>query len=259
MAAHSGATIGIDADCPGSTDGEVPYSCPTVVQQLSTYSFDPSTADIVLVNGGINNVSVRNIINPLVPANEIARLTRLYCGTQMTKLLTAVLQKFSRNSTRVVLTSYFPIFSKASDFNRIAEYLIGNLVLVPQQQELASQRVIILDRVVENAQAFWHESTAALKASITSVGSTRIRFAEVPFQDENAMFAHDPWLWEVHLKGVELVPEDPVAAARKIACDKFHPNPLDRMACYIASAGHPNVKGSAAFKDTILQVLADWK
>jgi hypothetical protein len=100
MAAHSGATIGIDADCPGSTDGEVPYSCPTVVQQLSNYGSDPNAADVVLVNGGINDVSVRNIINPLVPAKEIARLARLYCGTQMTKLLTAVLQKFSRNSTR---------------------------------------------------------------------------------------------------------------------------------------------------------------
>ncbi len=202
---------------------------------------------LIRIDGGVSNT------------NEIARLAGLYCGTQMTKLLTAVLQEFSRDSTRVVLTGYFPIFSKASDFKRIEEYLIGNLVHVPQQQELSEQRVIILDRVVENAQIFWIESTAALKQAITSVGSARIRFAEVPFQDENAMFAHDPWLWEVHLKGVELVPEDPVAAARKITCDKFHPNPLDRSACYIASAGHPNVKGSAAFKETILTVLAGWK
>jgi hypothetical protein len=259
MIAHSGATIGINEPCPGSADGEVPFSCPTIAQQVTGYSLDPRLADVVLVNGGINDVSVRNIINPSVPASEITRLTRVYCGTQMSRLLTAVLQRFSSASTRIVVTSYFPIFSKASDIKQVEKYLIGNFVMVPQVKAQATLRLNILGRVVENAQTFWRESTASLKAAIASTGSSRIRFAEAPFQDKNAMFASDSWLWEVHFKGFKLIPEDPVAAQRRKACDKFHSDPLGRMTCYIASAGHPNVKGTKAFRDTILNTLSKWK
>jgi lysophospholipase L1-like esterase len=255
MVAHSGATIGIDTPCKGATDGEVPFSCPTVLQQVRNYKTDPSAADVVLVNGGINDVSVRNIINPLVPADEIRRLTRQYCRFQMAKLLAEVLREFSQPAIRVVVTSYFPIFSKDSNFDDIADYLRGNLVVVPEVKSQAALRLSILGRVVENAQAFWTESTAALKAAIADVGSPRIQFAEVPFQDDNAMFAHNSWLWEVKLQGGKLVPQDPVAAQRKKACDKFHPDPLSRSTCYIASAGHPNLKGSKAFADAILSIL----
>jgi hypothetical protein len=255
MSAHSGATIGIDAACQGSTDGEVPFACPTILQQVRNYRADPSNAALVLLNGGINDVSVRHIINPLVTPAEIRRMTREYCHAAMVKLLGEMQLKFSNPDTTIIVTSYFPIFSRLSDFKKIVQYLAANMILVPSGAEAAEERTSILDRVVENAQAFWKESTASLQDAIREVGSRRVKFAEIPFTDDNSVFAPDPWLFGVHLKNGVPIPEDPVAAQRRVACDLFHHNPFDRTACYIASTGHPNEKGSQKYVDTILVVV----
>ena len=254
MVAHSGATIGVDATCSGATDGEVPFACPTIMQQVRAYA-NPDGADVVLLNGGINDVSVVNIINPIIRPDEVRRRARKHCHVDMSMLLREVLGRFQRSETRVVVTSYFPIFSSQSDLEGIENYLAAHFIFVPQGAEFEAQRRSIFDRVIENAQVFWTESTDALQSAIRDIGSARVQFAFVPFADANAMFAPSSWLWEVHRKGFELVPEDPLAEERRAACDAFHSSPLDRSACYIASAGHPNVPGSRSFTDTILALL----
>jgi len=255
MEAHSGARIGIDESCDGSTDGEVPFACPTTLQQIRNFAGDPSATRLVLINGGINDVTVQAIINPLTTVLDLKRRVKKYCRRAMARLLQEALAKFSDSGIPIIVTSYFPIFSPASDFKKIANYLRGNLILVPRETELPLQRELILNRVVENAQVFWRESTNQLRLAIQDAGSTRIRFAEIPFGDDNAMFAPHPWLFEVHLESFQLVPEDPLAAHRRAACDAFHRNPLDRAACYIASAGHPNLAGSRKYAETILAML----
>lgn len=255
MNAHSGATIGIDAVCQGSTDGEVPFAYPTILQQVRNYSADPNQAALVLLNGGINNVSVRHIINPLVTPAEIKRVTREYCHADMVKLLGEMQLKFSKPDTTIIVTSYFPIFSRVSDFKKIVQYLTANMILVPTGTEATEQQISILNRIVDNAQAFWKESTQSLQDAVHEVGSRRVKFAEIPFTDDNSMFAPDPWLFGVHLKNGVPIPEDSVAAQRRVACDLFHHNPFDRTACYIASTGHPNEKGSQKYADTILTVV----
>lgn len=255
MEAHSGSRIGIDESCDGSTDGEVPFACPTTLQQIRNYAGDTSLTQLVLINGGINDVTVQAIINPLTTVSDLKRRVRKYCRRAMANLLLEALAKFPESRIPIILTSYFPIFSPASDFKKIADYLRGHLVLVPHEAELRAQRELILNRVVENAQVFWRESTTQLRLAIQDTASTRIRFAEIPFGDDNAMFAPQPWLFEVHLKGFQLVPEDPLATHRRIACDAFHRNPLDRATCYIASAGHPNLAGSEKYAETILAMM----
>jgi hypothetical protein len=253
MEAHSGSRIGINEDCDGATDDEeVPFACPTTLQQVRNYSGNPASAGLVLVNGGINDVSVQAIINPFTTVDALKRSVRKYCRREMASLLLELLTKFPDPGVRIILTSYFPIFSPASDFGKIRGYLMGNLIRVPQGANLRAQRDLIMNRVVENAQVFWRESTAQLRLAIRDVGSSRIRFAEVPFGDDNAMFADNPWLFEVHLKSGQLVPEDPLAERRRRACNRFHRNPLDRATCYIASTGHPNLVGSKKFAETIL-------
>ena len=74
MNAHSGATIGANAACTGSAPGEVPFTT----------------------------------------EEEVKRRTREYCHRDMTQLLRVVLDKFSNADTRVIVTSYFPIFSALS-------------------------------------------------------------------------------------------------------------------------------------------------
>ena len=251
MAAHSGATIGAGEPCAGSADPEVPFACPSILQQVANYSKDPANTALVLVNGGINDVTVQRLLNPFAKPSDIARVTRHYCHRDMIVLLREIVAKFG---SRIILTSYFPIFSSKSDLNDVLDLLDGYMIAVPRGPQFRLQQQLLFERVVANAQAFWKESTAALQDAIRNVGSDRVRFANVPFTDENAMFAGTSWLFEVRLKGGQLVPEDPVAEQRKKACNDFHELPFDRMACYIASAGHPNLPGSKAFLDTIKAV-----
>src|SRR5580698_4953428 len=61
--AHSGATIGTVLIESGPADGEVPVSRPTILDQCNNFTDSPETVDLVLVNGGINDVDLRNILN----------------------------------------------------------------------------------------------------------------------------------------------------------------------------------------------------
>src|SRR5262245_15941504 len=62
--AHSGAVIG-DQDSGGLTaPGEVPVPSPTIIEQCADFAKDPGSVNIVLLNGGINDVGVARILNP---------------------------------------------------------------------------------------------------------------------------------------------------------------------------------------------------
>src|SRR5437868_1444545 len=130
MEAHSGARIGIDEGCEGSTDGEVPFACPTTLQQIRNYSGDPASAGLILINGGINDVTVQAIISPLTTVDALRRRVRRYCRRSMAGLLVETLRRFPNSAVPIIVTGYFPIVSPASDFTKIAQYLRGHLILV---------------------------------------------------------------------------------------------------------------------------------
>src|ERR1051326_4141714 len=83
MLAHAGAKIGIrDSYSVTMPSGEIPCFFPTILQQLQ--SVDDAlakTADWVLMNGGINDVEIQRVFNPMVPQYELELHTRNYCGT----------------------------------------------------------------------------------------------------------------------------------------------------------------------------------
>jgi len=62
--AHSGAVIGVDSGAPaGSCDGEVPTAFPTILQQCE--AAPDTSVNLVILNGGINDIDIRYILNPL--------------------------------------------------------------------------------------------------------------------------------------------------------------------------------------------------
>jgi lysophospholipase L1-like esterase len=56
--AHSGAVIGAGIATGTSAPGEVPVARPTIIEQCEQFANAPETVDLVLVNGGINDVGV---------------------------------------------------------------------------------------------------------------------------------------------------------------------------------------------------------
>jgi len=257
--AHSGAIIGVNrTNLPGAPNGEIPDSYPTILDQCAVFNDSPNTVDLVLVDGGINDVEVRTILDPLTSFRVLGDRTKLHCYYDMKQLLAAVVAKFPNPNTKIVVTSYFPILSTDSELLRIPPLLQIHGIALPTT--LYADPVI--RRIISLCLQFWHDSQMYLGQAVNEAnagpggGGGRIRFAVPQFTEKNAVFATTPWLWGVN---ADLSPQDEVSAARIPACQAFYPRPediLSREQCFRASAGHPNVTGAAAFADAIKQSLA---
>jgi len=68
----------------------------------------------------------------------------------------------------------------------------------------------------------------------------------ISFEEENAIFAPDSWIWEFD---GWLQTEDPLTARRQDVCQ-----PGDTL-CLMASTGHPNQKGNNQYFNRIPSVL----
>src|SRR5947199_1451967 len=62
--AHSGAVIGVSGAMGNPAPGEVPESRLSIIEQCDGFTNSPETVDLVLMDGGINDVGVSNILNP---------------------------------------------------------------------------------------------------------------------------------------------------------------------------------------------------
>ena len=126
--AHSGATIGISDDEVEDTqrearlNGEIPTNYPTILQQVADFSDQPETVDLILVNGGINDVNVRRVIPSLSDDNLLSLIER-HCHQHMRTLLERTTAKFKKAT--VIVTGYYPMISEDSDLLLLEAFLIG--------------------------------------------------------------------------------------------------------------------------------------
>jgi hypothetical protein len=257
--AHAGAVIGVGrANAPGASSPEIPYSYPTILTQCSGFNDNPNGVDLVLLDGGINDVDVRNILNPLTNFVALGDRTKLHCYSDMKQLLVAVATKFSNPNTKIVVTSYYPILSRDSDPLRVPHLLQLHGIALPDFLDT----VPLIQKIFSLCLQFWHDSEMWLGHAVTetnaALGGNRIRFAVPEFTEKNAVFASDPWLWGVGLPP-DFPPEDEVAANRIPACDSFYRGKIEDLLaceeCHRASAGHPNVPGASAFAKAVKQAL----
>jgi hypothetical protein len=259
--AHSGAVIGRSATCATKTfPGEVPESCPSILQQSAAYPGDPQTVPVVLLNGGINDIDIRTILNPFTLPGDLSSDIQQYCYRDMGYLLEQVKDRFSNSATKIVVTSYFPILSSASRLDLLApmlEFLGAPLPSLMSAQAIELQNPII-QKIIGLSLQFWRESTQALSKAVSDVNlgtGPRCFFANVPFAENNSVFAPQAWLFGVG-PAPGFSPEDEVAAQRRPQCDfVFQGDFVAREQCHRASAGHPNVTGAQQFAQAIVQAL----
>lgn len=258
--AHSGAVIEMDQSLGGlSPHPEVPLEAPTVLEQVKKVEAS-STVDLVMLNGGINDVGIWRILDLFTSFEELDRLTRLGCYTRMKKLLASAAETFVKPSCRFVVTGYYPILSNQSNLmngtGNLARLLgiFGNAHLF-QMPESRVARVLI-----ERTLRFWHQSErwifAAAAESARELGlANRLIHIPSPFGEQNALFTKQPWLFGF---GTDFRPQDDVAVERARQCALHYPRPGDifaREMCGYASVGHPNRSGSAALAEAILEHL----
>jgi hypothetical protein len=254
--AHSGAVIGAFGASGSPQPGEVPSSRPTIIEQCDAFSNSPEAVDLVLMDGGINDVGVATILNPLALIPSLAARTNRACYDGMLVLLQKVRVKFSKPSCRILVTGYYTIVSPRSDPLGVIKLLSMHGIAIPEFVDVEDD---FIGPVIDRCEQFFADSTARLQQAIADANDARIRFVATGFTDDNAIFVPDTsLLWGLDL-GSNLGPQDPVADQRRPLCDVAHSGPLQlpaREQCYRASAGHPNVAGAIRFKDQVMAALA---
>jgi hypothetical protein len=208
--------------------------------------------NLVILNGGINDIDIRYILNPFTEQGDLKDTTRRFCGKDMSALLAAVLARFP--AARVVVTSYYPILSPASRVDLFDDFMTTIGLPVSPLTDLIDDN-IVYERIVSNCELFSAESTKALQGAVDAANARtpgRVALAAPLFTDDNAALAPGAWLFGIN---DDLSPQDPVAAARHGSCDKCTDDLFRREQCYRASCGHPNVAGAQQFAAAILAAI----
>jgi lysophospholipase L1-like esterase len=260
LRAHSGGIIGIDdPTVAAGLDGEIPTDYPTIIQQAEAADIDaPETLDLILVNGGINDINFRRILDPSVGEDTLRDLIDRQCRQDMERLLVRIADRF--NKAIIIVTGYYPIVSEESNLLSMTAFLsLLGVALAQIGGGLVGGVISIAmkDQVVKRAALFAKESEKCIQRAIDAanlqVSKRRVLLAQPEIGRTHASLASDPWIRGV---GVAGAPEDSaVAPGRMIHCDSAPPGRCDLATCRVASMGHPNARGAQAYAEEITALL----
>jgi len=288
--AHSGALVGVN-DVPWSNDpppdGEVSSAVPTVNHELDralrSYP-NPSQVDLVLVDGCINDVDIRNLLNAANSSDDVKRMATEKCGMPMQALLRRVAYAFP--SAHLIITGYFPIISEKTP-NSLLMKAMARMLYQPGPKRAKLKQKDLRDNLIAVSRTWYQASNAALGDAVANVtaelvtkGSRqRVVFVEIPFPPEFSFNAPETRLWGFNasflrkllavltLGRVTLKTNDERQRQRVASCNAQYQRPasetdsqkgareMRRMLCRYASLGHPNRKGSAIYADAIVGKL----
>ena len=288
--AHSGAVVGVN-DVPWSydapPDGEVSSAAPTVNHELDralkSYA-NPSQVDLVLVDGCINDVDVRNLLNAANSSDDVKRMAAEKCGMPMQALLRRVANSFP--SAHVIVTGYFPIISEKTPDSLLMKAM-ARMFYQPGPKPAKLKQKDLRERLIAVSRTWYQASNAVLgdavdkvTAELATKGSRqRILFVEIPFPPEYSFNAPETRLWSFNasflrkllavltLGRVTLKTNDEQQHQRVASCNERYKKPANeqpnqkgereyrRLLCRYASLGHPNRKGSAIYADAIVGKL----
>jgi len=262
MTAHSGAVIGAQGPPAGGKVGpEVPSATPTIRNQVDSVP-NPGTVDLVLLNGGINDVTIQAILAPFTSNDDLRTATEKACHDDMILLLKKAVGRFVKPSCQFIVTGYYPILSTQSSLKEPGSTNL-DLLLNHHGLPLAAymNRTPIIDLVVSHALQFWRDSDVLLGGAVAETQAAlglggRIAFVPSGFTESNALFAPMPFLFG--FDPVTLGTQDLVPAERERECREAYPTLLDFLDCEVcryASVGHPNTDGALRFANAILNQL----
>ena len=305
MEAHSGAVISGSASAQPaftSINGEVNMTSPTINDQLDHavqfYKQSQTSPALILMNGCINDVGVKNLLAASTPLEDVRTQARLNCGEKMHLLLRRVRDSFPQ--AQVIVTGYYPIVSVQTADNAFLRLLVKKL---NNQRSEARQMTDkeMRARLVAISDEWYKASTASLVDAVTKIngadfGSAKVLFAEIQFGPEHVFAAPETLLWtflfaSTNASGFAKVvillsfgtaaykANDHMRESRIKSCEQTFKKPKgiketkkekeDRedlfLICRYASLGHPNHMGALiyteAIKGQLLQLIdkAGWK
>jgi lysophospholipase L1-like esterase len=286
--AHSGAVIGSVGDSAGNSvppqDGEVNRGLPSVNDQINNALrsyVDPARVDLVIVDGCINDLDARRLLNAVNTPDGIRELAQQKCGPPMEALLVRITRTFS--NAHVIVTGYYPILSERTESDLFMRALAKRFYTgtAPMNDKQLRARLIEISRQwYEGSNQMLAIAASKVDAELAAQGlRQRALFAEVGFLPENSFAAPQSRLWGFDaswlrkllviftLGRVTLKTNDEQRNQRDTSCKETFKPPagetkeqkevrLNRiMLCRLAAIGHPNRKGAQMYADAIARQL----
>lgn len=289
--AHSGAVIGSPDDLKGPSngelDGELSRAYPTIHGQLDNAIkrfADPRQVDLVLVNGCINDLDSRRLLNAANTPEHIRLSAQEKCGPPMETLLQRITRAFP--NTHVVVTGYYPILSERSA-NDLFMRALTRRFYTPEagaprlnDQMLRARLISISREWYQTSDQMLSAAARKIDAQLQAAGShQRVLFADAGFAPENAFAAGRSRLWGfdattlrkllvvLTLGKIKVRTNDDRRSQRSELCKTIlakteNESPEERAAradrllrCRVAAVGHPNRKGAAMYADAVGRLL----
>jgi hypothetical protein len=278
--AHSEATVMPKHEFCPDAPGEVPARRPTInaevelaVQDYAGAGVPLASVGLVVVDGGINDVTVARIINFLTPDDQLVGLARKFCGEAMRGLLDMTLRTFP--NAFVVVPGYFPILSEQTDPDTMRDLIAAFFGLdqaakmMRRAQEMSAERGPdwFLKRQAALSALWYRESDRNLQRAVDEANAAdakrrggaagakpRAYFAHVPFAPDESYAAPNAALWRIvgSAPGGGFRSNDQMYEARQPQCEAYEPDPFRRLVCKVAGTGHPNLRGEAKYTEAIL-------
>jgi lysophospholipase L1-like esterase len=304
--AHSGAVISAVANDPTefvTSDGEVNRSRPTINLQLDHaiefYQNIHAAPSLILMNGCINDVGVKNLLSASTPLEWIRAQAAKSCGEEMQLLLRRVTSSFPQS--QILVTSYYPIVSSQTDDNAFLRLLVKKLNNQrPEARHMTDKEM--RQHLIAISDEWYKTSTASLLDAVDKTNAAqnpsvpRVTFVEIQFGAEHVFAAPDTLLWNfmfasTNTSGFARIvvllsfgtaaykTNDHVRESRIKSCEQVYKKPKgvkedkDKkharedlfLICRYASLGHPNQMGALIYTEAIkghLRQLIDkagWK
>jgi len=282
--AHSGAVIGSPGDSAGNPvpalNGEVNRGLPSVNHQIDnavrSYA-DPSQVDLVLVDGCINDLDSRRLLNAANTPAGIRELAEQKCGPPVEAMLARIMTSFPK--AHVIITGYYPILSEKTESDLFMRALMKRFYTGTDRMNDKQLRTRLIDISREwylASNQMLAGATRKVDAQSAAKGSRqRALFAEIAFPPEYSFAAPQSRLWGfdasflrkllviLTLGRVTLKTNDERRNQRGTSCKETFPKPpgekkdeertrLNRiMMCRLAAIGHPNREGEGMYTEAI--------
>lgn len=286
--AHSGAVIGSPGDSGGNPDppldGEVNRTLPSVNHQienaLRSYA-DPGQVDLVIVDGCINDLDARRLLNAVNTPKGIRESAEQKCGPPMEALLTRLTTSFPQ--AHVIVTGYYPILSEKTSRDLFMRALAKKFYTGTERmndKQLLARLIAISKEWYEGSNQMLAAAAGKIDAQLAAKGSRqRVLFAEVSFLPEQSFAAPQSRLWGfdasflrkllvvLTLGRVTLKTNDEQRNQRGTSCKETFKRPAGEtkdqerarenriMLCRLAAIGHPNREGASMYAEAISRQL----
>lgn len=279
--AHSGSTIRLNAKEKAALDRaqrngdhalhpEVNVSFPTIERQIELAGgdyADPGNVDLVMLSGGIPDVGVAKIINPLESNIRLLSDIELYCYGHMSELLAKTAGSFPNSVIAVI--GYYPLITRQTPMKRIVNDIL-ELYRVPRWlKPLINNPVkrnlwrLWRGKMIRRSEIWHARSNEAFQRAVDDLngknGKQRAVFVQSPISEGVSYGTKGSLLYTVGKGGKAA---DPIGSVRWTECNQSLPE-LRRATdlkystrfCELASVGHPNPEGSRAYAESIKTAL----